>query len=81
MKTALKLIATKYKGDVMNMSGPAHKADRVLIMRDLTGEKVPSAKCGVNHIERWLFEKAGIGAMCYAARREALAEWLKKESE
>jgi len=53
-KDAVKAILEANKFDVWNLAGDANKSARVCIMFAITGNRIPTSKCGVNAIEKLL---------------------------
>jgi len=69
----LKSISTHgYARADMQMSGNRNKELRRQVMLELTGEKLPLAKCGINAIYKTLCDAYNITTGCHAEREERL---------
>ena len=75
MKT--ELLKYMNNGDCYRLAGPRNSTARQEVMRIITGIKLPKARCGVNAIQRGLFEVADIPHNHLAGMEKDLTSWLQ----
>lgn len=74
LKSALKVLETYTAGtfDVWRLAGPAKAGCRQHVMSELTGQKTPKAKAGVNAIKDELCRRLAVVGGCAAAKDDDL---------
>ena len=60
-----------------SLTGDHNANDRQTLMRAVTGTKRPKSACGINALEKALFDASGVAGNCLAARRASFSSWAK----
>lgn len=60
------------------LAGPSAAKARQAIMRALTGEKVPQAKCGINAVRDALLTAAAIPVACQAEQEDRFGKLVRE---
>ncbi len=66
--------------DLWRLSGPSKASNRASIMREVTGEKTPQAKCGVHALTDALCALFCVSGSCENERSKALSEAVQYHS-
>jgi len=64
------------RGDIYNLAGDRNRKLRQELMYQLTGEKLPIAKCGITAIEKIVYNFLNVSGEAGYHKEKALKEYL-----
>ena len=68
-----------YARNLYGLAGAKNKHTRQMIMLELTGDKLPLAKCGINALLDRLYSISGVTGSCMAEREKNLSNWIESQ--